>query len=203
MKITLICLFSALLITQLPVAAQVPSGCALQKDKDGILVYTCHNDSSRFKTILSLFDLRTSFTELRQALLAVDRYPEWQFNTSATTLLRTLGPAELTYHSHIDAPWPVSDRDMAVHLTLTEEGNVMKVTANSERGLLPDTPDCIRVPASVSSWTVTRDGSVLHVAYSLVIDPGGMVPAWLVNMACAQGPYESFSKLKMKLEGKR
>ena len=43
------------------------------------------------------------------------------------------------------------------------------------------------------------NGSDLKVSYFLNVDPGGSIPAWLVNLAVAEGPYESFRNLKRQL----
>ena len=34
------------------------------------------------------------------------------------------------------------------------------------------------------------------------IDPGGYVPAWMVNMVAAEAPYESFRNFKKIVENK-
>jgi hypothetical protein len=66
----------------------------------------------------------------------------------------------------------------------------------------PPPDNVIRVPYFEASWKVTQQGKNLNAIYTLHIDPGGIVPAWLVNMAMADGPYVSFRNLKSQLEGK-
>jgi hypothetical protein len=40
------------------------------------------------------------------------------------------------------------------------------------------------------------DSRTIKAEYTLYADPGGSVPAWLVNLFIADGPLESFQKLK-------
>jgi hypothetical protein len=40
----------------------------------------------------------------------------------------------------------------------------------------------------------------VKVEYTLHLDAGGSVPAWLLNMFITQGPTESFIKLKAQLQ---
>jgi hypothetical protein len=174
--------------------------CELRRDDRGVKVYTCHSDSSRFKSIVAAFDIKATLAELRDALLNVSEYPQWQYNTTKTEILDRPGPDEVVYHSFIDAPWPASNRDMIVRLQLTKQENGLEVSARNDPRFLPEVKGVVRVPSSFSQWTVSQGDGVLHCRYELQIDPGGNVPPWLVNWACAQGPYDSFTKLKERLE---
>lgn len=40
----------------------------------------------------------------------------------------------------------------------------------------------------------------VKIDYTFSASPGGELPAWLVNMAASTGPYQSFQKLRQKLE---
>jgi hypothetical protein len=35
----------------------------------------------------------------------------------------------------------------------------------------------------------------INIIYTIELDPGGSVPAWIANMFADKGPYESFSNL--------
>jgi hypothetical protein len=67
----------------------------------------------------------------------------------------------------------------------------------------PQTDDFVRVPFALGKWQVVSVQGSLRVVYTLRIDPGGSVPVWLINLSMAEGPYNSFSKLKEKLKQKR
>jgi hypothetical protein len=55
-----------------------------------------------------------------------------------------------------------------------------------------------------AQWTITplKDGS-LSLEYQLLVDPGGSVPAWLVNLAVVDGPFETMSALREKVKEKK
>jgi hypothetical protein len=179
------------------------SNCKLRKEEDGIKVYTCHVDTSRFKSILTEFDIRCSFEDIKKAVLEIDHYPKWQFNTIEGTVLRHVSDNEKIYRTVIEAPWPVSDRDMVVHLRLLQNPHELLIFTDSEAGIKNEVRGLVRVPFSHAQWTVTLlNENTLHVKYQMLIDPGGSVPAWLVNWACANGPLQSFQNLK-KLLGKK
>jgi hypothetical protein len=59
----------------------------------------------------------------------------------------------------------------------------------------------VRIEHSVGKWIITPiDSSHVKIEYTLHLDAGGSVPAWLLNMFITQGPMESFKKLKDQLQ---
>ncbi|HTJ48495.1 MAG TPA: START domain-containing protein [Cyclobacteriaceae bacterium] len=177
--------------------------CVLRKDEDSIKVYTCHNEGSKFKSIKSDFTINTTFSTLVSMVLNIDNYNQWQYNTVNPKILKRISDHEIIYYVEVEAPWPVSNRDMIIHLIVKQDPTTKTVTmtADSEPDYIPHKEGLVRVPMSKSTWTVKRLSSKkLEVHYAIKIDPGGSVPAWMVNMVCAEAPYVSFSNLKSKIK---
>ena len=42
--------------------------------------------------------------------------------------------------------------------------------------------------------------SMLKADYFIQVDPGGQIPAWVVNLVSTQGPYETFKNLIERVE---
>ncbi len=180
--------------------------CDLKKDKDGIKVYTCKSDSSKFRSLIAEFELENiSFEALETFLWDVDNYVNWQYNMMESGLIKKINDNQMIYRSVIDAPWPVDDRELLVqfHVNQSLAPDQLFFLIYSITYDYPDKEGVIRVPYSNASWQVTKIGTGLHVKYSLHIDPGGYVPSLLVNMAMAEGPYVSFRNLKTMIEKKR
>jgi hypothetical protein len=192
---------SIVLFCAISVFAHGQKECKLRKNEDGIKVYTCNTDTSKFKSIKVECELKCSLEKLENCLLDFEKYTHWQFNTIESKALKKISDAEFIYYAKIDAPWPVSDRDMVVKLQTKRSDNQLIVTANSEKGILAEKKDLVRVPASRSQWIIEEKGKdLLEINYSIQIDPGGNVPAWLVNWVCANAPLQSFQALKKRNE---
>jgi hypothetical protein len=184
--------------------ALAQSDCKLRKNEDGIKVYTCNTDTSNFKSIKVECTLNSSLDKLEFLLLDSDNYTLWQYNTTESKVLKKISDSEFVYYSRIEAPWPVSDRDMVVRIRSMRTSNELKVSAISEQGTLSEKKDLIRVPASNSQWIVReKDINRLEVNYSIQIDPGGNIPVWLINWVCANAPLQSFQALKKLIEEKK
>ncbi len=196
-------IFLTILLSSSILAAQ--SNCKVKIDKDSIKVSTCHTDTSKFKSILAEFIVHGTLQRLQDFMLDFQGYKNWQFNTIESRSLVKLSDSEFIYYSQIEAPWPVADRDMVVRFTVERiTPNQLIITANSVKGKMPEQKGFVRVPTSHSQWIITKiSEDKLLVKYQMQIDPGGSVPVWLANWVCAQGPYQSFKKLKEQLERRK
>jgi hypothetical protein len=186
-----------------PTYSQV-SNCYLKRDRGGIKVFTCKTDTSKFRSLMAEFVLEdTSLEELETFMWDVDNYVNWQYNMVEANLVKKLNDKEMIYRSVVDAPWPVDDRELLVQFSVNRQiANQLSFFIHSVSFDYPIKDGLIRVPFSQASWHVEKLGADLQVKYTLNIDPGGYVPPVLVNMAMADGPYESFHNLKNLIEKK-
>lgn len=178
--------------------------CDLKKDKDGIKVYTCKSDTSKFRSLKAEFVIKNrSLEELKAFMFNVPNYRKWQYDAIEASMLKKINEDEMIYRIVIDAPWPVTNRELIVKFSSEiqneNHANFYITTIKSD---FPANEDLVRVPYSQASWTITRANNDLQVTYQMNIDPGGYVPPFLINMAMADGPYESFSSLKKLIESK-
>ncbi|HEX5171964.1 MAG TPA: START domain-containing protein, partial [Cyclobacteriaceae bacterium] len=171
--------------------------CKLKKDKDGIKVYTCDEEDSKFKSLRAEFSLeRITKDQLKSFLLDGDNYLTWQYKMIESKVLQPLGDDEVIVRSVLDAPWPVTNREMIVKVSIVDKTGGLTVTTSSIGYTYPMSDDLVRVPFSQAIWEIAPVDKGLSVRYFLRINPGGSIPTWLVNMAMAEGPYETFRNLR-------
>jgi hypothetical protein len=177
------------------------SDCHLKKDADGIKVYTCKTENEKFKSLRAEFELKSiSIQQVRDFLWDVKNYTTWQYNMVEAELLSSSGKNEMAYRSLVDAPWPVDDRELVLKVKVVADSAVTSIFIQNSTYEKPPPEDVVRVPVFDASWKIISEGNKLKVTYALRIDPGGAVPAWLANIALADGPYLSFKKLKNQME---
>ena len=177
--------------------------CELRKDKNGVKVYACSQDTSKYKLLKAEFSIpNTTFEQLRAFIMDVPNYPTWQYNMAEAKILKTIDDHSIIIRSVTDAPWPVTDREMIVQFSgvIDKSSNHLTMHIKSIPFNYPKNDKLVRVPFSDAIWSVSQGvNNSLQAVYTLRIDPGGTIPTWLVNMAIAEGPFESFSKLKNQL----
>ena len=170
----------------------------LTKEKDGIRVYQSTMKHSNYKSIKVECTLEGNYDKLIAVLNNVDRQKDWVYNNKTSHIIKRINPFELYYYSETTLPWPMSNRDAAVHLKMNKDSlnRFLKVTAVSVPGYIPEKSGKVRIPKSVVSWDVTMPSTkTISITYTFEAEPGGNIPAWLVNKFADKGPYESFKKL--------
>jgi len=171
----------------------------LRADKEGIKVYTRNMDNSPLKAVKTECTINTTLTTLTAVLLDVAGSKDWVYSTKSISLLKQISPAELIYYSEIAIPWPASNRDFIVGITVVQDEKTKAVTVLGLNlpAYLPEKKDIVRIQQSYSKWLITPlpQGGV-KIEYELQVDPGGKVPVWLVNMFATRGPFETFKKLQ-------
>jgi hypothetical protein len=175
----------------------------LKKDQDGIRVYSRTGDSSRFDEVKVETTMPGKLSSLAAVILDVGNYPNWSFNSEKAYALKRISPSDLYFYSLIRSPWPASDRDLAVHLHLTEDTNTrtLYIHADEIAGYIPAKQGIVRVPLSTERWIVTPlSGERIRISYELRLDPGTSAPSWLINLFSTKGPYETFCHLREQLK---
>lgn len=197
-KITLLLL---LLITTTIVWAEEP--WALSSDKEGVKVYTRHVPNSKIKAIKVECQFNATAAQLVAVLLDIKGSIDWVYHTKSVSLIKQVSPSELYYYSEVNIPWPIHNRDFIAHIKVTQDPvtKVVTVDAPCLPDMVPVKDGIVRIEHSVGKWIITPiDSSHVKIEYTLHLDAGGSVPAWLLNMFITQGPTESFKKLKVQLQ---
>jgi hypothetical protein len=177
----------------------------LSKDKDGIKVYLAENPKSKFKNIKVECTLQGTFDKLIAVLTDIEHLKDWVYNTKISYLVKKISPYDMYYYTETHIPWPMSNRDVVVHLKIMKDSlqRFIRITSVSENRFIPEKEDKVRIVYSHVTWYVTMPTSkTINVIYTFEADPGGSLPAWVVNSFADKGPYESFKKLSEVLKRK-
>jgi len=177
----------------------------LKQDKDGIQVYTKNIDNAKLKAVKVVTSINTTLTAITAALMDVEGAIDWVYATKKITLLKKISPAALLYYSEIEIPWPANNRDFIVEIRASqdEKTRVVSVDGFNKPTYLPENKNIVRIQQSYSKWLITplQKGQV-KIEYVLQVDPGGNIPAWLINLFATKGPLETFKKLREQLKKK-
>jgi START domain-containing protein len=180
-------------------------GWQLARDDDGIAIYTRRLVTEKFKEIKVDFQLDATEDQLVGILQNIPHQKDWSYGTKRTFLITRKSKDTLIYYSEISLPWPLANRDLVIQLSFKRDSveHTLRIQARAIPGILPDKPNLVRIPFSLAQWDIKAfPNKPLSVQYTLSTDPGGALPAWLVNLAATTGPYNSFKKLR-ELIGKQ
>lgn len=169
-----------------------------EKDKNGIRVFLSDVAGSSFKAVKVECTLTGSYAKLISLLVNVPNLQNWVYHNKTSYLLRQNTPLDFIYYSETTMPWPLSNRDVILHLKINTDSlpRFLSISGYNELNFFPVIPGIVRIPHYKASWTVTMPtAQSVHITYILEIDPGGNISAWLANSFVDKGPYETFSSL--------
>jgi hypothetical protein len=193
-------LFLEMLLMGKPLLAQ--NNWILKRDKEGIKISTRQSDRSRFNDVKVEMDLPGNIRQLADILIEVDRYNQWSYSTKKSVLVKKITPDKLVYYSEISAPWPINNRDLyaIIEINIDSVRRILNVISVGNKNYGPPRNDLVRIPYSKGVWYITTvSNKIIHLNYILEVDPGGSVPAWILNLFSTKGPLETFKNLKNKM----
>jgi hypothetical protein len=175
----------------------------LRREKDGINIYSRPSDYSKFNDIRVDMDLPGTIDQLAAILRDVSKYTDWVYATRTSKMVREVSDNEFIYYAEVGTPWPAANRDYYadIKIAFNPSNRSMSVFSVGMKDFQPEKKDLVRIPMSKGFWTVTtQSDEKIHLQYILQIDPGGAVPAWILNSFATKAPIETFSNLKRKME---
>jgi hypothetical protein len=179
--------------------AQPEEDWKLQKNRDGISVFTKLNSGSKYKSVKAITEFHCVLPVLVEMIKDVDSHDQWVSHCTQSKLLKTIGDSCFIFYENFEVPWPASDRDVIIQsvVNIDKTKNVVFVNQEGKPGYLPEKKNIVRIPVYHGSWKlVAYPNGTVYADYRASVDPGGYVPAWIINLFAANSPYESILKLK-------
>lgn len=171
----------------------------LAKEKNGIQVYTRFMEGAKFKEYKTIAEMDASAEELIDILLDVESYSKWMAHVKLAEILETDGDDRFYVYSEVAVPWPFDNRD-EVTLSVVSRDEVSKeiqIEISIIPDYIPEKKGIIRMPSGKGLWVFTPlENGKTQVYHQFGGDPGGNIPAWIVNMFLVDGPYKTMLSLQ-------
>ncbi|MCE6989652.1 START domain-containing protein [Dyadobacter sp. CY323] len=170
--------------------------------KEDIKVYSKAVPNSKIKALKAECMLDATTQEVIDLLLDIPAAAKWVCHAKSCVLLRKISDRELYYYTEVSLPWPLDNRDFVTHLKIWEDPETKIVTVNAPAvpGFVNEKKGKVRVRHSIGTWKIIPAGDKkVKVEYILQVDPGGLIPAHIVNMFATQAPIETFINMKREL----
>jgi START domain len=180
------------------ICAHSQHGWELQKDKNGLKIFTRETDSSKFKAIKVECILDGNLSKFNAIIRDVDNHKNWIYSTKKSYLLKRISNNEILYYTETFLPWPLSNRDVVIKMDISVDSTANAETINTYNvnGVVDKKEDIVRVLHLSTQWQVKTAGiNKISIVYYFATDPGGSLPAWIVNAFAVKGPYETFTNL--------
>ena len=183
-------------------AAVFASDWELEKNRNGVKIYTRSSALSDFKEYKGVVYINASRQQVAKTVLDIRAYRYWFPDCEESSVLRKLSDNEVVVYYKINCPWPTMDRDAVVYMNTTYENEKNQITIDfkEQRGFKSEVDDAIRVRNTEGYWQFTTENGKTKVVYQCLTDPAGSIPAWVANLFIVDAPYNTLIALKNRLE---
>jgi hypothetical protein len=174
----------------------------LEKNSKGIKIYTRSVNTGGVKEFKAITTVSADIIKIANLITNVTNYINWYPDIIESTILKRLSKKERIVYYKMDVPWPVYDRDAVLKLSvkITKEGQDILISMNSISGYKNKVKKVERIDDAIGFWRLTTQGNKTKVVYQFLGNPGGSMPAWMVNMLIVESPYNTLVALKKKVE---
>jgi len=172
-------------------------------ERDGIRVELRPVAGSAVQAVRATMWLPADAARVYTLLKDPARRPQWEYNCVEGRVQESPGEREPLQYFRYHMPWPVSDRDVLERVTTSQDAAAGAYTLHSAAatGVMPALPGLVRVTVSDAQWRVqARPGGGSELTLVAHVEPGGPMPAWLINRMLVDSPYRSFLKLRQLLQ---
>lgn len=193
----------SLLIILLPGLCNGQRNWKLEKNENGIKVYSSDVPNAAYKAVKVETVLTGTYSKLIAILSDVPQFSKWIYHSKANSLVQINSPHDFIYHTETLLPWPMSNRDVVIHMQLNTDSlpKFMTITGTSMPKRIAKKSGLVRVTKYNAWWKVSMPTpKTLSIYYEVELDPAGSIPAWMANSFVSKGPFETFSNLAKKLK---
>lgn len=167
-------------------------------EKEGVKVYTKYIEGSSFKAFKGEMVFDVSADKILNQILNIESYPEWCYRTTSVKVLKR-EPNKVFYYYVSATPPMVKNREAYFYSEILPSASDGEITV--KMGMFsPDTPvpsGYIRMPFSDGFWKLKPiSAEKTEVVFQMQADPGGIIPAWLANMAATDSPWITMTNLQ-------
>jgi hypothetical protein len=167
------------------------------KDEDGIKVYTQTESGSKYKSFKAEMQVICKIDDILFVLKHSDSLNRWVVNCKVVKLLKTEGQDQYFY-IETSLPMPFQNRDMVYHFQYKEISSAqLRVSVTGIPDYIGPLKGIARMEKADGFWLLTSiDSGTVNVTYQMHVEPGGIIPAWLVNPFIKNVPFSTFRELR-------
>lgn len=177
-------------------------------NKDGVQIYERKSANSDVHELKGMAVIDAPMLEVLTVVLDYTKFKEWQANLITFERLKVVSEIEFVNYAAMDMPWPVTKRDMVMRARFDIDRKKRWFHVRWKETTWPSKPvtqKFVRVRTARVMWSLQpiEKGKRTRVEFRALGDPGGWIPAWLVNYFSKYMLADSFKRLSGQVARKR
>lgn len=170
-------------------------------DKDDIIIYTRHVEESNFKEFLAETTMEGTIDEFIAIFTDVENYHNWMPDCMNAEIVGNPSATDITYHMKLKVPFPFAKRDIVQQIILTRQESVLEIDLINRPLKVEEEKKYVRMQKGRGKWLIEEiSQEKISIRFQYFADPGGDIPAWLVNSFIVKNPHNTLLNLKELLK---
>jgi len=175
----------------------------LDKNKDGIKVYTRIETKSDFKAFKAVMIVDATTDQILKVLKNIGSYTKWYGYTKTAIRLEEEKDVQFNYVETI-FPWPFKNRDMVYKMTTnTFNKDSIKISLQGIPNYIHKKKGVVRMKKAAGYILLRTTNKKTEIIYVFHSEPGSSIPAWMANNSIAKLPFKTLSGLRKTLTEKK
>ncbi len=163
--------------------------------KDGIKVYTKQTKDSPIQYLRAKGKIEASVENICAILRNVEHATKWTPNLLVRRYVENISDTEAILYDVSNMPWPVIDREMVLHhkLSTSADKEFLVLSFKSiEHPSMKKKTENIRAQVKLGEikFKPVDGGEKTYIEMTVLVDPAGSIPVWVVNLLQVSIPYD-------------
>jgi hypothetical protein len=175
----------------------------LEYSKNGINAYTRKVDHSKYVEYKIDLTTKGDINNALNIITDLDRYSTlYPYLKSYELLSDKDNKQDFDILLNIKTPFPVRNR-IGVYKNkvnwISDSEVVINISQKSD--MIPENTKAVKIVDCYGSWTLKKvDSDRLHITHQFFADPGGSIPAWIINEFVLKHPVKTVKTLSKLLQ---
>ncbi|MGM0376197.1 MAG: START domain-containing protein [Bacteroidota bacterium] len=173
----------------------------LKKDKNGIKVYAKEKEDMRFYMYKVVTKISVSPEVVYNQVVDFRENLKYMKVVDSLKILDHEKDRRYRNYMHFNMPWPVKNREMVMEMSVTKDQDGIYLESNDLPEALPENRDAIRMEDFKEKWSIEKGANPDESQITVTgwVDPGGSIPAWVVDLFNANTPFRFISGILKEL----
>ena len=185
---------------------------SLKINQDGIKVYTFQTNHSDIVTFKAITYINAPTDSILAVMLDNEACEEWVHACEESILIKSINFNERYHYQIHDVPYPFTNRDFIFHSIMRHDPvtKTISITMTSDMDYCHKNEsdlcqnyketELVRVTKSLGQYTLEPVDKGTKITWVQHTDPGGNLPAWLINHCLSKTPYLTLKNLAHKVK---
>lgn len=172
--------------------------------EEGITVWQREVKGTSFVEFRGRGEVAGSIRDLAAVIRDNNKKTEWMHQCAEDFAIQYKAPLHIVTYNRTASPvFFISDRDVVLDVRAKldpAKRSILISFKNMQHPKMPDRDGVVRMPRLTGHWLLEAlSPTSTRLTYQVAADPGGALPAWLVNMVSKNIPFHTINNLRRQI----